>query len=257
MIRIFVISLLFVLFTDISCVHAHTLGVDKADLTEMADGSYHIVSHVPQNLAYLITTPVLPERCFFNGNPRGVLGFYEVRLIFTCKTPLTARDEIVLPWNREGVMLTVAWQDAEAITRFTRREGTSIRIDLGEYLARSGSVWDGAERYTILGIEHILVGLDHLLFVLALLFVVHRGWKLVQTITAFTVAHSITLGLATLGYIHVPSAPVEAAIALSIVFLCAEIIHAKQGHEPGSHIPTRGLSPSLSGYYTVSVALVH
>ncbi|MFQ6024814.1 MAG: HupE/UreJ family protein, partial [Acidiferrobacterales bacterium] len=56
-----------------------------------------------------------------------------------------------------------------------------------------------------------------------------RGpWMLVKTITAFTVAHSITLGLATLGFIHVPSRPVEAAIALSIMFLCVEIIHARQ-----------------------------
>ena len=66
---------------------------------------------------------------------------------------------------------------------------------------------------------------------LALLFVVGGGWRLVKTITAFTVAHSITLGLATLGYINMPSAPVEAAIALSIVFLCVEIIHYQQGRE--------------------------
>ena len=59
--------------------------------------------------------------------------------------------------------------------------------------------------------------------------VVGGGWRLVKTITAFTVAHSITLGLATLGYINMPTAPVEAAIALSIVFLCVEIIHARQG----------------------------
>ena len=84
----------------------------------------------------------------------------------------------------------------------------------------------------MLGVEHILVGIDHLLFVLALLFVVQGGWRLVQTITAFTIAHSLTLALATLGYVNMPSAPVEAAIALSIVFLCVEITHARQGR-PG------------------------
>ena len=113
--------------------------------------------------------------------------------------------------------------------RFLNTEGGIIQLDLTGFLAGSGSAWEGAKRYTILGVEHILIGIDHLLFVLALLFVVRNGWKLVQTITAFTVAHSITLGLATLGYINMPSSPVEAAIALSIVFLCVEIIHARRG----------------------------
>ena len=83
--------------------------------------------------------------------------------------------------------------------------------------------------YFVLGVEHILLGIDHLLFVLALLLVV-KGWrKLVGTITAFTFAHSITLALASLGFAHVPGPPVEAVIALSIVFVAAEIIRGRQG----------------------------
>lgn len=66
------------------------------------------------------------------------------------------------------------------------------------------------------------------MFVLALLLIVNCAWTLVKTITAFTVAHSITLGLTTLGFINVPTRPVEAAIALSIIFLCVEIVHARQ-----------------------------
>jgi hypothetical protein len=81
-------------------------------------------------------------------------------------------------------------------------------------------------------LRHILSGVDHLLFVLALLMVV-VGWRrLVGTVTAFTVAHSITLALAALGIVQVPGAPVEAIIALSIVFVAAEIIRARQGN-PG------------------------
>jgi hydrogenase/urease accessory protein HupE len=93
------------------------------------------------------------------------------------------------------------------------------------------SGWGVAGEYLTLGIEHILVGLDHLLFVLALLLISSGMWALVKTVTAFTLAHSITLGLATLGFIHVPAAPVEVVIALSIVFVAAEIIHARRGHE--------------------------
>jgi hydrogenase/urease accessory protein HupE len=82
--------------------------------------------------------------------------------------------------------------------------------------------------YLVLGVEHILFGVDHLLFVLALLILV-KGWrKLVGTITAFTIAHSITLAVATLGIVQVPSKPVEATIALSIVFVACEIVHQRQ-----------------------------
>jgi hypothetical protein len=89
-----------------------------------------------------------------------------------------------------------------------------------------------ARTYLHLGVEHILLGLDHLLFVLALLIVV-RGWRrVVGTITAFTAAHTLTLAAATLGYVHVPVQPVEATIALSIVFVAAEIVHARRGR-PG------------------------
>jgi hydrogenase/urease accessory protein HupE len=86
--------------------------------------------------------------------------------------------------------------------------------------------------YTRLGVQHILEGVDHLLFVLALLLIVGRLQRLAWTITAFTAAHSLTLAAATLGLVHVPQAPVEAAIALSIVFVAAEIVHGIQGR-PG------------------------
>jgi hydrogenase/urease accessory protein HupE len=86
-----------------------------------------------------------------------------------------------------------------------------------------------AATYLRLGIEHILLGYDHLLFVLALMLVVAGGWALVKTITAFTVAHSITLGLAVIGVVHVPQPPVEAAIALSILLLAGEIVRRNRG----------------------------
>jgi hypothetical protein len=85
------------------------------------------------------------------------------------------------------------------------------------------SAFEVVRTYTVLGIEHILLGIDHLLFVLALLLLVNGVGRLVATVTAFTVAHSITLGAATLGFVHVPSAPVEAIIALSILFLASEL----------------------------------
>lgn len=92
--------------------------------------------------------------------------------------------------------------------------------------------FDIARTYLALGIEHILLGIDHLLFVLALLILV-SGWRrLIWTITAFTAAHSITLAAATLGFVRVAQGPVEAVIALSIVFVAMEIVHTRQGR-PG------------------------
>ena len=83
--------------------------------------------------------------------------------------------------------------------------------------------------YTILGIEHILSGIDHLLFVLALVLLVEGTRQLLLTITAFTAAHSLTLAGATLGWVQVPGPPVEASIALSIAFIASEIVHRRQG----------------------------
>jgi hydrogenase/urease accessory protein HupE len=86
-----------------------------------------------------------------------------------------------------------------------------------------------AVAYVAHGLEHILLGVDHLLFVLALILIVRSASVLLWTITAFTLAHSITLALATLGVVRVPGPPVEAAIALSILLLAAEILRMQRG----------------------------
>lgn len=91
------------------------------------------------------------------------------------------------------------------------------------------SAWRVFVTYLGYGVEHILLGFDHLLFVLALVLIVRGRRALVATITSFTVAHSITLGLAVLGVVHVPGPPVEAAIALSILLLAYEIVRLERG----------------------------
>ncbi|EJZ18494.1 HupE/UreJ family protein (plasmid) [Rhizobium sp. Pop5] len=86
-----------------------------------------------------------------------------------------------------------------------------------------------ARVYFVSGFQHILLGIDHLLFVFGLLFIVRSRWMLVKTITAFTVAHSITLAVATLGKVAVPALPLNAMIALSILFLGPEIVRVWGG----------------------------
>lgn len=85
------------------------------------------------------------------------------------------------------------------------------------------SSWQVWRSYFIIGLEHILMGWDHLLFVIALVLLVRRGWEVVKAATAFTVAHSLTLAAVTLGFAGLPQRPVEALIALSIAFLALEI----------------------------------
>jgi HupE / UreJ protein len=83
--------------------------------------------------------------------------------------------------------------------------------------------------YIVHGIRHISLGADHLLFLLGLLLIVKDRWMLIKTVSAFTVAHSITLALATLGYVNAPVVPLNAAIALSILFLGPEIVRVWRG----------------------------
>jgi len=111
------------------------------------------------------------------------------------------------------------------------------------------SILEVARTYFRLGIEHILTGIDHLLFILALLLITGGGWRLVKTVTAFTVSHSLTLSAATLGLIHVPQAPVETAIALSIVFVAAEIIHLHRGQ--------RGITANAPWIVALTFGLMH
>jgi hydrogenase/urease accessory protein HupE len=93
----------------------------------------------------------------------------------------------------------------------------------------SQSSWQVAGNYVVEGMRHILFGADHLLFVLGLLLIVKSNWMLLKTITAFTVAHSITLAVAVLGYASAPALPLNVAIALSILFLGPEIVRSWRG----------------------------
>ena len=122
----------------------------------------------------------------------------------------------------------------DVLVRLERHDGTTqvTRLTPSEpsfVVEAAPRALEVARTYFTLGVEHILLGVDHLLFVLALLLVTRGTARLIETITAFTVAHSITLALATLGQVRVPQTPVEAVIALSIVFVAAEIVRARRG----------------------------
>ena len=122
----------------------------------------------------------------------------------------------------------------DVLVRVTTHEGRSL-----DFVVRPASPSNCLElspprgiatpAYLRLGVEHILTGFDHLLFVLGLLMLVGPNWRLVKAITGFTAAHSVTLALATLGYIRFPSATIEALVALSILFVAAELVPRAPG----------------------------
>jgi hydrogenase/urease accessory protein HupE len=131
-----------------------------------------------------------------------------------------------LEWTMTDALVRAEFADGTSWTqRLTPRE-PSATIPARE------SAFSVAGVYLKLGVEHILSGVDHLLYILAMLFLV-RGWKRVLlTMTAFTATHSLTLTAATLGWVHVPQPPVEACIALSILFVAREIVCSRRGR-PG------------------------
>lgn len=121
------------------------------------------------------------------------------------------------------VLVRITFADGVSVTKMLRPVEPSFTItrETKETVDRLG--------YFRLGIEHILYGVDHLLFVFGLLLIVRGTSLLLKTITAFTVAHTITLSLATFGVVWVPALPVEAVISLSIIFLASEIVKQQRG----------------------------
>lgn len=133
------------------------------------------------------------------------------------------------------VMVRVRWPGGSLDEYVLRGAHNSVALVQpgGGATGRGARVLDVMRVYTVLGVEHILLGIDHLLFVLALLLLVGGGWRLLGTITGFTLGHSVTLALAASGHLSLPGPPVEALIALSIALLAGESLHAR-GHDESS-----------------------
>ena len=125
-----------------------------------------------------------------------------------------------------AALVKVFWRDGQSrVYTLTRRQPTVHLYGSADDRRGMGEI---ARAYLVLGVEHILSGVDHLLFVAALLFLVGFKRKLVWTITAFTLAHSLTLASAALGWLTLRSAPVEATIALSIVLVASEALQPRE-----------------------------
>jgi hydrogenase/urease accessory protein HupE len=121
-------------------------------------------------------------------------------------------------------MVDIEWRSGTRLLRVIQSSNPRLVVYGIPPAAGLRSLKPIAIDYMRLGIEHILTGYDHLLFVLALALLVRKGRRLVASITAFTVAHSLTLACAVLGLLRLPAPPIEAAISLSIVLVCGECL---------------------------------
>jgi hydrogenase/urease accessory protein HupE len=148
-------------------------------------------------------------------------GAYQGRLVYNCPDGLSGRElSIEFPIINPSLssLFQVRLLNGEQYVKILKPEERSWTVpDAENKLAVAG-------QYTLLGIEHIWIGIDHLLFVTCLLLIARTARKVLITITGFTVAHSVTLFLSALDLIRIPTPPVEAAIALSVVFLAWEIV---------------------------------
>jgi len=198
-------------------------------LTQVGQDTYDVLWKIPAIDEFTVLK-VKPQF------PNGTEAVTPVRSTYS-RGVVVQRWRIRVPGGLDGKAVAFSQLSAiriDVLARFVRLDGS---VQLARILpitprfvaAPRPARLDVVETYTILGIEHILSGFDHLLFVLALVLLVQGTRRLLLTITAFTVAHSLTLAGATLGWVHVPGPPVEAAIALSIVFVASEIVHTRQG----------------------------
>ena len=203
-------------------------GVARVFLDELPDNEYNL-SIVDQQVPPLFNVErILPERCI--GLSPGRFSYR-----FQCTPSLNVDDTLSFPWSFQGVVVVARWSDGSDVSGYFPGDGNFVDVPLPQLKAGAASLGSLALRYLILGAEHILFGIDHLLCVLGLLLLLQGFWKLFQTITAFTVAHSITLAFAVLGIFPVPNAPIEVLIALSIVFLAREIIMGQRGESTLAH----------------------
>lgn len=212
-------------------VLAHALQPGYLQIRLIDTGFYAILWKVPSDKSRpLAITAILPTNC---EDREGVEPIWD-------GTAYVARWTTKCIGGLEGGVIDIGGLDrtrTDVLVRFdfTDGVGQTHRLTPGDTSfmvpTKPGSL-EVVQTYLLLGFKHILSGVDHLVFVLALLLLVNGIKRLIITVTAFTVAHSLTLAGATLDLVHLPAPPIEATIALSIMFIASEIINSRQG-KPG------------------------
>jgi hydrogenase/urease accessory protein HupE len=206
---------------------AHETRPGYLELREISSEKYEVLWKQPgRGQLQFVLEPVFPEDCMVGSADQNLIpGAFVTRTTLTCNDGLAGKTIRIagLEATITDVLIRVHYVDGTNETHLLRPVSPEATI------GGSSGTLGRAGAYFALGIEHILLGVDHLLFVLGLLLIVSDRWMLLKTITSFTVAHSITLAVATLGYASAPLLPLNAAIALSILFLGPEVVRSWRG----------------------------
>jgi hypothetical protein len=207
---------------------AHEIRPAFLQIREIEPSTYDVLWKTPaQGELRLALNVILPPHCQSLGMPRMTL--VDAAVIehwrSTCEGAISGSRIAFENLSTTLTDVIVRFEPISGSPKTLRVNGAAPFIVIPEHQALS----EVAGTYFRLGVEHILFGFDHLLFVLCLLMLVHERRRLLVAITAFTVAHSITLAATTFGWLRLASAPVEACIALSIAFVAAEIIKTRAG----------------------------
>lgn len=206
------ILLLFIL-TPIA--HAHETPIALLTISERQAGLFHVEWTFSSSTNQSPPTVVFPKQCEFE-YPR-----------LQCSEPGLTGDIELLQLGQRYSAAVVQLHYLEKEPATYTLTGANPKIHIGSDTALSTS--QVMASYVPLGFEHIMLGVDHLIFVLGLMWLVSSPVMLFKTITSFTVAHSITLAAVTLGWLGVPEKPVNAAIALSIAIIAVEVLKLKRG----------------------------
>lgn len=227
MLRFLFHSLLILFLSSVSTC-AHEIRPAYLEIKALNDTTYTIKWKVPINEDMTLSlTPIFPISCEKKNEPNTykVGGTMISQWIIDCKEGLHGQTITIDGIKSTFTDVLVQIQQNNGTFQIERLTPVSTTLHVKKEIATI----DIIRTYAGLGIKHILLGFDHLLFVFGLLLIVKGWWRLASTITAFTLAHCITLSTATLGYIHIAQAPVEAMIALSIMILAIEVIRGQHG----------------------------
>jgi hydrogenase/urease accessory protein HupE len=201
---------------------AHALDPGFLELQALGGDSWRVLWRVPQVAGAPMALGLeLPENCV----PHDVPPFafdgraFVAQWLVNCPGGLEGGRIAVPGLEMTQTDVLVRHENAPGQVESRRLTPGTTGFDIPEPMGRVGVL----KAYGALGVSHILSGVDHLLFVLCLLLLIPDRRRLIGAVTAFTVAHSISLAAAALGWIVVPAPPVEAVVALSIMFLAAEL----------------------------------
>ena len=200
----------------------HEIRPVSLELREVTANRFAVRLKVPAvENRFLGVRPVFSPSCRITGNavPQLYGASAVARYQILCPTGLAGTRIAFENLDRTEIdaMVTIDWLNGQVVTRRLRPIEPVMTVP-----AKTGAA-DVLRDYVGLGVEHILLGPDHLLFVLSLILLMGAWQRLLVTATAFTLAHSLTLSLATLGLVHVPMPPLEALIALSILYMAIEL----------------------------------